>query len=159
CAGPSRSRRATRSPSTCDSGSTTEPAADGRRPARLLSGRAPRRGNSVADVVAEQPMSRPVPSRRVSSVRVLAACSLGGAGHLQPLLPLRDAVLRRGHETLVIGPPGLGGMVEAADHPFTPGEEPPEAAIAPIREQLPVLPTREATQLGNRELFEYPATA
>lgn len=92
-------------------------------------------------------------------MRVLAACSLGGAGHLRPLLPLLDAARRAGHETLVIGPAGLGAMVEAAGHPFTAGEEPPEEAIAPIREQLPVLPTREASQLGNRELFGRLATA
>jgi UDP:flavonoid glycosyltransferase YjiC (YdhE family) len=92
-------------------------------------------------------------------VRVLAACSLGGAGHLRPLLPFLDAARRRGHETLVVGPPALRGMVEASGYPFAAGGEPPEAAVAPIRERLAVAPAREASVLGNRELFGRLATA
>jgi UDP:flavonoid glycosyltransferase YjiC (YdhE family) len=86
-------------------------------------------------------------------MRVLAACSLGGAGHLQPLVPFLDAARGRGDETLVIAPPALAGMVGETGHPFRAGGEPPEAEVAPIREQLPVVPVREASVLGNRELF------
>ncbi len=86
-------------------------------------------------------------------MRVLAACSLGGSGHLQPLLPLLDAARRRGHETLVVGPPAMGGLIEASSHPFAAGGEPPETAVAPIREQLTVVPAHEASVLGNRDLF------
>ncbi len=86
-------------------------------------------------------------------MRVLAACSLGGSGHLQPLLPLLDAARRRGHETLVVGPPAIGGLVEASSHPFAAGGEPPEVAVAPIRERLTVAPAHEASVLGNRDLF------
>lgn len=86
-------------------------------------------------------------------MRVLAACSLGGAGHLQPLLPLLAAAERAGHETLVAGPPALRDMVERTGHAFAPGGEPPEEQIAPIRERLPVAPPAEASVLGNRELF------
>ena len=92
-------------------------------------------------------------------MRVLAACSLGGAGHLQPLLPFLDAARAGGHGTLVIGPPALSRMVEASGHPFAVGGEPPEAAVAPLRERLPVVPAREASVLGNRELFGRLATA
>jgi UDP:flavonoid glycosyltransferase YjiC (YdhE family) len=92
-------------------------------------------------------------------MRVLAACSLGGAGHLQPLLPFLDAARRRGHETLVVAPPALAGMVEQTGHHFEAGGEPPEAAVGPIREQLPVVSAREASLLGNRELFGRLATA
>jgi UDP:flavonoid glycosyltransferase YjiC (YdhE family) len=92
-------------------------------------------------------------------MRLLAACSLGGAGHLQPLRPFLDAARRRGSETLVVGPPAIAGMVEATGHGFAAGGEPPEAAVAPIREQLPVVPAREASVLGNRELFGRLATA
>jgi UDP:flavonoid glycosyltransferase YjiC (YdhE family) len=91
-------------------------------------------------------------------VRVLAACSLGGAGHLNPLLPLLAAADRRGDDTLVVGPPALGDMVERTGFAFHAGGEPGEAAIAPIREQLPVLPRDEASVLGNRELFGRLAT-
>jgi UDP-glucoronosyl and UDP-glucosyl transferase len=44
-------------------------------------------------------------------------------------------------------------MVSATGHPFLAGGEPPEELVRPIREQLPVLPPREAVVLGNRELF------
>jgi UDP:flavonoid glycosyltransferase YjiC (YdhE family) len=86
-------------------------------------------------------------------MRILAACSLGGAGHLQPLLPFLAAARRRGDETLVVGPPALKEMVARAGYPFEPGGEPPEAEVAPIRERLSVAPPREASILGNRELF------
>lgn len=86
-------------------------------------------------------------------MRLLAACSLGGAGHLQPLLPVLDAARRRGDDIVVVGPPALGSLVEATGHRFRPGGEPAEDEIAPIRERLPVLPADEASILGNRELF------
>jgi hypothetical protein len=86
-------------------------------------------------------------------VRVLAACSLGGAGHLHPLLPFLAAAQRRGDETLVIGPPALEEMVSLAGYRFRAGGEPPEADVAPIRERLPVASPQDASVLGNRDLF------
>jgi UDP:flavonoid glycosyltransferase YjiC (YdhE family) len=86
-------------------------------------------------------------------MRVLAACSLGGAGHLNPLLPLLAAARRRGAETSVVGPPAVRAMVERSGFRFVAGGEPPEDAVAPIRERLPVAPPHEASVLGNRELF------
>jgi UDP-N-acetylglucosamine transferase subunit ALG13 len=50
-------------------------------------------------------------------------------------------------------------MVEQAGFPFQAGGEPPEAEVAPIREQLPVAPAQQASILGNRELFGRLATA
>lgn len=91
-------------------------------------------------------------------MRVLAACSLGGAGHLNPLLPLLAAAQRRGDEVLVIGPPSMQEMVELAGFAFRPGGEPPETEVAPIRERLPVAPPLEASILGNRDLFGRLAT-
>jgi hypothetical protein len=86
-------------------------------------------------------------------MRVLAACSLGGAGHLGPLRPFLDAARRAGHETGVVAPPAMETMVHATGHTYWRGGEPPEAQIAPIREQLPVLDPVAASVLGNRELF------
>ena len=86
-------------------------------------------------------------------MRILAACSLGGSGHLNPLVPFLEAARRQGHETLVIGPPALQPLVDRAGFAFAPGGEPREAEVAPIRERLPVAPPREASMLGNRELF------
>jgi UDP:flavonoid glycosyltransferase YjiC (YdhE family) len=91
-------------------------------------------------------------------MRVLGACSLGGAGHFRPLLPLLDAARARGDETLVVATPGLQPLVERAGHRFVAGGEPDESAIAPIREALPVLPPEEASVLGNRDLFGWLAT-
>ena len=92
-------------------------------------------------------------------MRVLAACSLGGAGHLNPLLAFLAAAERRGHETLVVGPPALREMVERAGYPFGAGGEPPETEVAPIRERLPVAPPPEGSVLANGELFGRLATA
>jgi UDP:flavonoid glycosyltransferase YjiC (YdhE family) len=91
-------------------------------------------------------------------MRVLAACSLGGAGHFQPLVPFLDAARRAGHETSVICPPSMADMVEASGHPYRPGGEPSEHEVGPIRERLPVVTPAEASVLGNRELFGRLAT-
>ncbi len=95
---------------------------------------------------------------RLRGVRVLAACSLGGAGHLNPLLPFLAAARGRGDDTLVVGPPAFREMVELAGYPFRAGGEPPEEEVAPIRERLPVAPPEQASVLGNRELFGRLAT-
>jgi UDP:flavonoid glycosyltransferase YjiC (YdhE family) len=92
-------------------------------------------------------------------MRVLAACSLGGAGHLNPLLPFLAAARRHGHDTLVIGPPALEPLVRLAGYRFRAAGEPPEEEVGPIRERLPVVPQAEASALGNRELFGKLATA
>ncbi len=68
-------------------------------------------------------------------------------------MPFLDQARRSGGQTLVVGPPALADMAGATGHPFRAGGEPSEAQVRPIREQLPVLPPREASVLGNRELF------
>jgi UDP:flavonoid glycosyltransferase YjiC (YdhE family) len=92
-------------------------------------------------------------------MRILGACSLGGAGHFNPLVPFLRAARRRGDEVLTVGPPALREMVESAGLPFWAGGEPSEAEVAAIRERLPVAPAAEASVLGNRELFGRLATA
>jgi UDP:flavonoid glycosyltransferase YjiC (YdhE family) len=87
------------------------------------------------------------------SVRVLAAVSLGGAGHLNPLVPFLDAARGRGDEVLVVGPAAMSDLVAATGFPFAAGGEPDELEVAPIRERLPSAPPMEASVLGNRELF------
>jgi UDP:flavonoid glycosyltransferase YjiC (YdhE family) len=93
------------------------------------------------------------------AMRMLAACSLGGAGHLSPLVPFLRAARRRGDEVLTVGPPALREMVESAGFAFRAGGEPSEEQVAAIRERLPVAPAAEASVLGNRELFGRLATA
>jgi len=88
----------------------------------------------------------------------MAACSLGGAGHFQPLLPFLRAARRRGDETLVVGPPALCEMVELSGFAFRGGGEPPESIVGPIRERLAVVAAPEASRLANRDLFGRIAT-
>lgn len=92
-------------------------------------------------------------------MRLLAACSLGGAGHLQPLLPWLSAARGRGDQVLVVGAPGIAEMVGQAGFDFRAGGQPADAVIAPIRERLATVPADEAAVLGNRELFGRLATA
>ncbi|MCL2396009.1 MAG: glycosyltransferase, partial [Acidimicrobiaceae bacterium] len=91
-------------------------------------------------------------------MRTLAACSLGGAGHLGPLLPFLAASHERGDDVLVAGPPALEDLVTEAGYAFEPGGEPSEAEVAAIREHLPFVPAAQASVLGNRELFGRLAT-
>jgi UDP:flavonoid glycosyltransferase YjiC (YdhE family) len=86
-------------------------------------------------------------------MRVLAACSLGGAGHLRPLVPFLAAARDAGHDVEVVAPPGMVAMVEEAGFRCRRGGEPAEDQIAPIRERLPTAARDEALVLGNRELF------
>ena len=91
-------------------------------------------------------------------MRILAACSLGGAGHFNPLVPFLRAARHRGDEVFTVGPPALREMVESAGFRFRTGGEPSEEEVAAIRERLPVAPVAEASVLGNRELFGRLAT-
>ena len=86
-------------------------------------------------------------------MRVLAAVSLGGAGHLNPLVPFLELARRNGDDALVVGPEALADLVAATGLPFEAGGEPAEAQVAAIRERLPSSPPSEASGLGNRELF------
>lgn len=87
-----------------------------------------------------------------AGMRLLAACSLGGAGHLIPLLPFLERP-RDGDAWVIAGPPALSDMVREAGVDFWPGDEPLEEEVAPIRDQLALAPAHEASVLGNRELF------
>ncbi len=92
-------------------------------------------------------------------MKLLAACSLGGTGHLHPLLAFLAAAERRGDEVLVTGPPSIGEAVDTAGYRFRSGSDPSQAEVASIRERLPVAPPDEAARLANRVLFGELATA
>lgn len=91
-------------------------------------------------------------------MRLLAACSLGGAGHFNPLVPFLTAAHLSGNEVLVIGPQAIEQMVRDAGFPFHAGGEPDGSDVAVIREQLIRASRDEATILGNRDLFGQLAT-
>jgi UDP:flavonoid glycosyltransferase YjiC (YdhE family) len=68
-------------------------------------------------------------------VRVLFA-STRGAGHFRPLIPFIDACRRSGHETLIVGPPGL----RAADYEYRAGASPPDELVDPVWARMATLP-------------------
>jgi UDP:flavonoid glycosyltransferase YjiC (YdhE family) len=85
-------------------------------------------------------------------MRVLLS-STGGAGHLGPLRPVIEALARRRAEILIVVPPELEATVSAMGHPFVLGAGPPPAELAAVWERISVATGREASVLGNRELF------
>jgi hypothetical protein len=91
-------------------------------------------------------------------MRVLAACSLGGQGHLDPLTPFLNAAVERGDDLVVVAPESMAEAVGRSGHRLWVGSEPPEEVVAAIRERLSVAPPAEASILGNRELFARIAT-
>jgi UDP:flavonoid glycosyltransferase YjiC (YdhE family) len=91
-------------------------------------------------------------------VRVVVA-STGGAGHFNPLVPFIEALVRRGDEVLVVGPPELEATVEASGHRFRIGGQPPADELARIWQRVPTAPWREAAVLVNREIFGRLCTA
>ena len=97
-------------------------------------------------------------SRTIPGVRVLVACSLGGAGHFNPLSPFLAAAARGMHEPLVVGPPALRELVEEAGYPFAPGAQPSSTEVAGLRSELPSGLRHESTVLGSRESFTALAT-
>src|SRR4051794_28599286 len=85
-------------------------------------------------------------------MRVLAT-STAGSGHITPLLPVMDALVRKGDEVLLVVPPGLARMAEETGHPFRVGDDPPAAELADIWARVPLVSRDEAAILVNREIF------
>jgi UDP:flavonoid glycosyltransferase YjiC (YdhE family) len=75
-------------------------------------------------------------------VRVLFA-STQGTGHFGPLIPLIDACMRNGHETLVVGPPTL----KARGYEFEAGATPPDEILDPLWRTMPTLPPAQGEVL------------
>jgi len=76
-------------------------------------------------------------------MKVLFA-STGGAGHFNPLVPWIDESLRRGHEVLVVGPPGLAPAVERWKYPLRIGASAPAEEVAPIWAQVATMRHEDA---------------
>jgi len=79
--------------------------------------------------------------------------STEGAGHFGPLVPFIEALKRRGDDLLVVGPPGLAGMVEAGGYRFREGAEPPAEELGAIWQRVGSATPEEAAVLVNREVF------
>ncbi len=85
-------------------------------------------------------------------MRVLFASSQG-AGHFNPLIPWIEISRHRGHEVLVIGPPGLAETVERAGYPFRVGAAPSPEEVAPIWTRVATMRQNEVGPLVIGEIF------
>jgi len=79
--------------------------------------------------------------------------STGGAGHFTPLVPWIDESLRRGHEVLVVGPPGLAPTVEPWRFPLRVGASPPAEEVAKIWAQVANMRHDDVGSLVIGEIF------
>jgi len=85
--------------------------------------------------------------------------STAGAGHFGPLVPILDALERRGDDVLVVGPPSLQAVPAVAGRQFWAGEEPPADELAAIWDRFPDASPKEAAVLADREVFGRLCTA
>ena len=85
-------------------------------------------------------------------MRILFA-STGGAGHFTPLVPWIDESLRRGHDVLVVGPPGLAATVDQWNYPLRVGASPPEGEVGKIWAQVATMTHDDAESIVIGEIF------
>jgi UDP:flavonoid glycosyltransferase YjiC (YdhE family) len=85
-------------------------------------------------------------------VRVLVA-STAGAGHFNPLRAFVDCLRARGDDVLLVVPPELEAIVQAAGYPFRVGQSPAVGELAEIWDRVPNVPSDEMAVLVNREIF------
>ncbi|MGS0684893.1 glycosyltransferase [Nakamurella sp. GG22] len=79
--------------------------------------------------------------------------STGGAGHFTPLVPWIDESLRRGHDVLVVGPPGLAATVDQRNLPLRVGASPPEQQVGKIWAQVATMTHDDAESFVIGEIF------
>jgi UDP:flavonoid glycosyltransferase YjiC (YdhE family) len=90
---------------------------------------------------------------------VLLACSLGGMGHLDPLVPVARSLARGGHEITLLVPPSLERQAALTGLPHVVGDQPPQAVVDAIWERVRAGPPEAVTGLIDRELFAERCTA
>ena len=91
-------------------------------------------------------------------MRVLVS-STAGSGHFGPLVPVLEALARRGDEALVVVPPNLEAAARATGHAVLLGRAPDDAALAPMWATMPTLARAERSLLVEREIFGRLCTA
>src|SRR3954451_2648594 len=92
-------------------------------------------------------------------MRVLLASSLGGVGHLEPVVAVGQALRRMGHDPLVLVPPSLKTAVERTGLAYAIGDQPPAAAVEEIWDRVRAGPADHVVGLIDRELFADRCTA
>lgn len=91
-------------------------------------------------------------------MRVLLACSIGGLGHLTPLVGAARAVRRLGHDAVVLVPPALVAAIKSEGLPYEVGDEPPRAVIEETWARVRAGPAEAVVGLIDRELFANEST-
>ena len=86
-------------------------------------------------------------------MRVLLACSLGGFGHLTPVVNVARAVRQLGHHAVVLVPPSLATAIEREELPYEVGDEPPRRVIDETWMRVRAGPADAVAGLIDRELF------
>ncbi len=91
-------------------------------------------------------------------MRILATCSIGGAGHLDPLLPILDALAGLGHEIMLVAPGDLAQHLERSGHAFRLAADPPRDEFQAIKHAI-AEHRADSGILSERELFGRLSTA
>lgn len=102
---------------------------------------------------------RPAVERHASDfslMRALVAASMGGIGHLTPVLTAAEECRALGHEVTMLVPPAISSQARRSGLPVVVGDEPPRAFIDDFWERLRA--ERPDPGLIDRELFADRAT-
>ena len=84
---------------------------------------------------------------------MLLATSLGGAGHLEPVAAVGQAVRRLGHEAMVLVPPSVARAARQTGLQHVVGKEPPRSFVDEIWARVRAGPPDAVAGLIDRELF------
>jgi UDP:flavonoid glycosyltransferase YjiC (YdhE family) len=91
-------------------------------------------------------------------VRVLIGCSIGGAGHLLPLVSVARALRSIGHEPLLLVAPSVADRVAGTELEFVVGDQPAREVVDRIWQRVKARPAADVEYLIDRELFATLAT-
>jgi UDP:flavonoid glycosyltransferase YjiC (YdhE family) len=86
------------------------------------------------------------------TMRILFS-STRGAGHLQPLVPFAQALVRRGHEVRVAAPEGAAAALAAAGLRHVSFDHPREEELAAVRARLAGLSPEQVNAVVVRKIF------
>ncbi len=86
-------------------------------------------------------------------MRVMFACSMGGSGHLTPVMKVAEEFRRRGHEGVFLVPPSLADTAAAAGIRVEVGGQPAAEVAAEIWQRVRAGPADQVAGLIDRELF------
>ena len=92
-------------------------------------------------------------------MRVVLASSLGGAGHLQPLVSVGSCLRAAGHHVSLLVPPSLEDGARASGLAYDVGLELPREVVDGYRDRLALGPAEAVAGLLDRELFAGHCTA